>query len=1132
MQSPDGAQRPLPSTYCPFCASKHRLPVVQERATADAFSLSNLLPAGTITVTVHDDESPCPSASSSRDWHALPIRSLSTHPVDTLFRELAFLTQHHFLRATCRLGISGRIIFIRVYLIPNDLPNVHGKLHRRPKTVVKKAQRHMHNIVPLIERNDGLWDADEASLNVSQEHFLPSHIDNRTMAEIYSDLPSPVLGPAMNENAGLAHRVASGDAIWGLRTTLYGYQRHSVAVMLHKESSTSLVPDPLYIPVSCMSGTRFYIQPSTMTVLQECPTFSSSRAGILCEELGTGKTVMIIALVLANATQLAEPVESADKRPVMTPLAYHHFPSTEHTLARERAGLGQKAIQRVPSLVELLVHYFSSLRVTMGRPAFTDELEATHLWPFIRANKAFYHQYNADPVAEALERPNRRAVPNLGPRTMYLSSATLVIVPLTLLGQWKTEIDKHCHDYIRYLVVRRAMDLPDARKLASDYEVETDKSIGFRQESTKNKIEKLHELKPCTCPCLAGSRVPDCRCRGDPEVTPLLQVRWKRLVIDEGHIAGNMAATINYFAQELSIQHKWIVTGTPTSNILGLQLGRTTDEQESDLDFPHPNSPVATSPSQDDGRHVRIWGNYERTNLRKLRTMIGDFLAVSQFHTDSKSFTKHVSTPLCDQRGPRPGAINVLSQVMQMLMVRHRIEDVEDDVLLPPMRHVIIYMDLDSYALKSYNAMQAALAINAIDSEREGTDYLFHPSKAQELQATINNASQGLFWSASDILYNVDEICDLADGYIASAVRRPKVGPEGLDLLQQALKHATIAAKDKAWRAMQPFPDVPFKISGLDLAIFKAWARTGLCDSGQMTAVMHPDRLLNLRSLVRKRPLISSDELVEEGAILDRKEKRSMGSKSFSSVEVNQSANQRKEMAKEVQGTMEALKKRVEQMNVSDEEELEECQGGDKANQATTEVAAAPMTRTSPLSGVKVGPSLSTKLNYIISEVQQYSVKEKFLIFSNSQLTLFQIGEALSLFEIKYLRYTNLEEPLLREQCLMTFETSDAHRILLINLKLGARGLNLISASRIIFCEPVWHPDVESQAIKRAHRIGQTRPVTVKTLVIRSTAEEAMITRRQYLRSGDKLPKDMTTESGMRQYLEVTGNACFNSDVV
>lgn len=182
---------------------------------------------------------------------------------------------------------------------------------------------------------------------------------------------------------------------------------------------------------------------------------------------------------------------------------------------------------------------------------------------------------------------------------------------------------------------------------------------------------------PCNCAYLEGSRVPDCHCPRVPDVTPLLQVRWKRLVIDEGHTASNVAATINHFVRQLSIQHKWIVTGTPTSNILGLQLGRTTDEHESDHDvdsvefIPH-DSPMPTSPDLEDGAQVRIWSNYDSVNLRKLRTMIGDFLAVPRFHSDLKIFTEHVSTQLCNQRGPRPGAISILTQVMQMVMVRHR----------------------------------------------------------------------------------------------------------------------------------------------------------------------------------------------------------------------------------------------------------------------------------------------------------------------------------------------------------------------------------------------------------------------------------------------------------------------------
>jgi hypothetical protein len=43
---------------------------------------------------------------------------------------------------------------------------------------------------------------------------------------------------------------------------------------------------------------------------------------------------------------------------------------------------------------------------------------------------------------------------------------------------------------------------------------------------------------------------------------------------------------------------------------------------------------------------------------------------------------------------------------------------------------------------------------------------------------------------------------------------------------------------------------------------------------------------------------------------------------------------------------------------------------------------------------------------------------------------------------------------------------------------------------------PVWTPSIEAQALKRAHRIGQTKPVYAETLILEGTLEEEMVKRR------------------------------------
>jgi SNF2 family DNA or RNA helicase len=65
--------------------------------------------------------------------------------------------------------------------------------------------------------------------------------------------------------------------------------------------------------------------------------------------------------------------------------------------------------------------------------------------------------------------------------------------------------------------------------------------------------------------------------------------------------------------------------------------------------------------------------------------------------------------------------------------------------------------------------------------------------------------------------------------------------------------------------------------------------------------------------------------------------------------------------------------------------------------------------------------------------------------------------------------------------------------LFLISLKAGGFGLNLTAATNVIHLDPWWNPAVEDQASDRAHRLGQTRPVTIYRLVAMGTIEEQML---------------------------------------
>ncbi len=96
--------------------------------------------------------------------------------------------------------------------------------------------------------------------------------------------------------------------------------------------------------------------------------------------------------------------------------------------------------------------------------------------------------------------------------------------------------------------------------------------------------------------------------------------------------------------------------------------------------------------------------------------------------------------------------------------------------------------------------------------------------------------------------------------------------------------------------------------------------------------------------------------------------------------------------------------------------------------------------------------------------------------------------------------------------------------LFLISLKAGGSGLNLTAADYVIHMDPWWNPAVENQASDRAHRIGQTRPVTIYRLVAENTIEQKIVKLHQHKRDlADSLLEgsDMSGSMNANQMLEL-----------
>ncbi|RYE80324.1 MAG: DEAD/DEAH box helicase, partial [Myxococcales bacterium] len=133
----------------------------------------------------------------------------------------------------------------------------------------------------------------------------------------------------------------------------------------------------------------------------------------------------------------------------------------------------------------------------------------------------------------------------------------------------------------------------------------------------------------------------------------------------------------------------------------------------------------------------------------------------------------------------------------------------------------------------------------------------------------------------------------------------------------------------------------------------------------------------------------------------------------------------------------------------------------------------------------------SAKLEILVDQLHELASEgHRALVFSQFTSYLTRVRARLEAEGIayEYLDGSTSNRPAVIDR----FKSGDAP-VFLISLKAGGVGLTLTEADYVFVLDPWWNPAAEAQAVDRAHRIGQDRPVLVYRLVAEGTIEEKVM---------------------------------------
>ncbi|KAL2862862.1 DEAD/DEAH box helicase [Aspergillus lucknowensis] len=962
--------------------------------------------------------------------------------------EIGNLEKHGWIQTTTHQDDRDpQLSYVRVYVLPDDLGR---RVVPRTSTTLRRALR---TVMSTVDPSPKAWVGGTRSgeripavslTNVEDESlwYIFNTLENPT--PLVETVRDPYAKQAMLNILSITSPEQGGAAegqtytgIQGLKTPLYPYQRRSAATMIQREVQPHQILDPRLQACTGPTGQEYYYDREKGSIVRGKKTYSEASGGILAETMGCGKTLICLAVILVTRGHFPQ-----------IPLEYQPM----HNPVRSRTG----------SLLDMAAA--AAGRLSLPWKAHFDSLG--QIGEFydrcVKACEAHRGTYNIPPLPGRYAGRMSVDYPRLTEQRLQLCSGTLVIVPPNLLDHWISEIATHTEG-LKALVLRGSADvIPPLEDLLA-YDIVLFSRTRFEKEADDSTSGRWSRRK---------------------EPSPLTKLHWLRVVVDEGHnVAGHGHKTnMAHLLDQLHIERRWVVSGTPSSGLYGVEVSLASQETYTDdTDLTEATSAVLRGRKKT-GKAV----DSELKDLDKLRLIVVEFLGLKPWANsrgdDPANWTTYIKPVGHDGKRRKSPSLRA---TLQSLVVRHRLDVIHSEIPLPRLHNKVVHLEPTFYDKLSLNLFIFLLSVNAITSERQDQDYMFHPRNRKHLSRLISNLRQaGFWWAGTD--FELQDTVDVAVKYLEN--NRYRMTADDVTILTQGIEIAQAALGSGSWNGFRKMHEIGVFTSGFPPEARNFWALD--------PAKCHREPLLLGISQAR----LAQQFVTKHLSVYDPAEGLAGEGIKIRSELCNREG---------FDASASVPKKTTPESPVKRKSSKETFSKG----------LYKELSPESPLKQTKLVATASAKLSYLLDQIQEHHKAEKIIIFYDNNNSAYWIAEGLELLGIDFRIYANTLKQALREDYLTLFRESEQVRVLLMDLRQASHGLHIAHASRVYIVNPIWLPNIESQAIKRAHRIGQSRPVFVETLVLRNTLEDKMLQRRKAM-SETEIQNDLLDDSTMSSIIQ------------